>query len=78
MSGEDKSLIERIEMPSIPQDARAKLALVEEELARAGLEQSKCFAYLLSSLLFSASNATIEVGSDVLRRPFGFAVMRAF
>jgi hypothetical protein len=41
MSGEDKSLMERIEMPSVPQDARAKLALVEEELARAGLEQSK-------------------------------------
>ncbi|KAJ5906620.1 uncharacterized protein N7473_003536 [Penicillium subrubescens] len=41
MSGEDKSLMERIEMPSVPQDARAKLALVEEELARAGLEQMR-------------------------------------
>lgn len=58
MSGEDKSLIERIEMPAIPQDARSKIALVEEELARAGLEQSKCFAYSLSSLPFSGPSAT--------------------
>jgi hypothetical protein len=68
MSGEDKSLMERIELPSIPQDARSKIALVEEELARVGLEQSKCFLSIFC-LCFAGFSVvpTIELGSDVLR-----------
>ncbi|KAI2793967.1 hypothetical protein POX_a00556 [Penicillium oxalicum] len=39
MSGEDKSLAERIEFPTIPEDARSKISHVQEELERAELEQ---------------------------------------
>ncbi|KAF7716404.1 Uncharacterized protein PECH_005306 [Penicillium ucsense] len=39
MSGEDKSLSERIEFPAIPEEARSKISHVQEELERAELEQ---------------------------------------
>lgn len=41
MSGDDKSLLERIELPSIPQEARSKFSHAQEALERAELEQSK-------------------------------------
>jgi hypothetical protein len=41
MSAEDKSLLERIELPSIPREAQSKISHVQEELERAEVEQSK-------------------------------------
>lgn len=47
----DKSLLERIEFPSIPEEARSKIAHVSEELERAELEQSK-FLYPFHCICF--------------------------
>ncbi|KAJ5381380.1 uncharacterized protein N7496_003808 [Penicillium cataractarum] len=41
MSGDDKSLLERIELPSIPEEARSKIGHVQEALERAELEQMR-------------------------------------
>ncbi|CEJ60445.1 hypothetical protein PMG11_09018 [Penicillium brasilianum] len=41
MSGDDKSLLERIELPSIPQEARSKFSHAQEALERAELEQMR-------------------------------------
>lgn len=47
MSAEDQSLLERIELPAIPADARTKISHLMEELDRAEVEQCK-FIPLLS------------------------------
>jgi hypothetical protein len=39
----DQSLLERIEMPSIPESAMKQIAILEEEFARAEVEQCMCF-----------------------------------
>jgi hypothetical protein len=75
MPGDDKSLLERIELPSIPQEARSKIGRVQEALERAELEQSKCFTLshrvtsgeglLLSlSLLFFVNLSGLELFSS--------------
>ena len=38
-AGEDQSLLERTEMPSIPREAARKIALIEDEFTRAEVEQ---------------------------------------
>lgn len=40
----DQSLLERIEMPSIPESAMKKIAILEEEFGRAEVEQCKSFS----------------------------------
>lgn len=44
MSGPDQSLLERIELPSIPREAATKMARVQEEFERAELEQCEYYA----------------------------------
>lgn len=41
MTGNDKPLSERIEVPSIPKDAARQIELLEREFVRAGLDQCK-------------------------------------
>lgn len=45
MSGEDKSLLERVEFPTIPKDAAKKIAHLQEEFLRAEVEQRTFFLY---------------------------------
>lgn len=53
MSGEDKSLLERIELPSIPREAATKMARVQEEFERAELEQCKYYVRFTLFLFFA-------------------------
>jgi hypothetical protein len=41
MSGEDKSLLERVEVPSIPRETAIKIAHLQEQFIRAEVEQRK-------------------------------------
>lgn len=40
-NGEDQSLLERVEVPSIPREAAKKIAILEEEFIRAEVEQCR-------------------------------------
>ena len=51
MSGQDQSLLERIELPSIPREAATKMARVQEEFERAELEQREYYAHFTISVL---------------------------
>lgn len=54
MSGEDKSLLERVEMPTIPKDAQKQIAILEEQFDRAQVEQRKLnLPYHLTPLFLS-------------------------
>ena len=49
MSAEDQSLLERVEIPSIPKEAAQKISHLQEQFIRAEVEQRKlpnlsCFA----------------------------------
>lgn len=62
-NGEDQSLLERVEMPTIPREAARKIALVEEEFTRAEVEQRM--------YLFSPRHVrSLHVPSRVLRCVF--------
>lgn len=55
MSGQDQSLLERIELPSIPREAATKMARVQEEFERADLEQCEYYARFTISVLPACS-----------------------
>jgi hypothetical protein len=60
MSTEDQSLLERIEMPSIPESAMKQIAILEEQFARAEVEQCK----------FQSPNSCESVGSSYHRAEY--------
>jgi hypothetical protein len=70
MPGDDKSLLERIELPSIPQEARSKIGRVQEALERAELEQSKCFT-LSHRIRYFRRRIAIEFEFTFLRQSVG-------
>lgn len=47
----DQSLLERIEMPSIPEAAMKKIAVLEEQFSRAEVEQCMFLSFPLSLFL---------------------------
>ena len=49
MSGEDKSLLDRVEVPTIPKAAQKQIAILEEQFDRAQVEQRMLNPY---SILF--------------------------
>jgi hypothetical protein len=51
MSTEDQSLLERVEAPSIPEAAMKQIAILEEQFARAEVEQSMFYLPILVNLL---------------------------
>jgi hypothetical protein len=51
MSTEDQSLLERVEAPSIPESAMKQIAILEEQFARAEVEQSMFYLPILVNLL---------------------------
>jgi hypothetical protein len=51
MSTEDQSLLERIEVPSIPESAMKQIAILEEQFARAEVEQSMSYLLIFVNLL---------------------------
>jgi hypothetical protein len=74
-NGEDQSLLERVEMPTIPREAARKIALVEEEFTRAEVEQLRQSVPLLKPL-FQKRNEIItspEIQSDFWIRVFSNA-----
>lgn len=75
MSGEDQSLMERIEVPNIPKDAQKKISHLQEEFIRAEVEQLRKSVPLLQPL-FQKRNEIInipEVQSDFWIRVFSCA-----
>ncbi|KAJ5241251.1 uncharacterized protein N7469_002842 [Penicillium citrinum] len=75
MSGEDKSLLERVEMPTIPKDAQKQIAILEEQFDRAQVEQLRKSVPVLQSL-FDKRNEIInipDVKSDFWIRVFASA-----
>lgn len=53
MSGEDQSLMDRVEMPNIPKDAQKKISHLQEEFIRAEVEQR--MSNPLLSILFPST-----------------------
>ncbi|KAJ5183018.1 hypothetical protein N7492_000634 [Penicillium capsulatum] len=75
MSGEDKSLLERVEFPTIPKDAAKKIAHLQEEFLRVEVEQLRKSVPLLTPL-FKKRNEIInspEVQGDFWIRVFSTA-----
>ncbi|KAJ5317977.1 hypothetical protein PENANT_c004G11657 [Penicillium antarcticum] len=61
MSTEDQSLLERIEMPSIPESAMKQIAILEEQFARAEVEQLRNTVKLTQPL--------IEKRAEIIKMP---------
>ncbi|KAJ5562939.1 hypothetical protein N7461_001700 [Penicillium sp. DV-2018c] len=71
----DQSLLERIEMPSIPESAMKQIAILEEEFSRAEVEQLRHSAKLMAPLIQKRSQiiAQPEVQSEFWMRVFASA-----
>jgi hypothetical protein len=64
MSTEDQSLLERIEAPSIPESAMKQIAILEEQFARAEVEQSMLYLPIFVNLLAALQPPGIPLESN--------------
>lgn len=75
MSGKDQSLLERIELPSIPREAASKMARVQEEFERAEVEQCKYFSHYPVCFIARGEESLFELDSYLSRPSVGARVV---